>query len=117
MRINFKIKGSSLIETVIAITIITICSLIATLVYGQIIPQTPPIQKYEWSAEIGRLMEENTLKDNFTPFTKEFKGYSIEGRLKSGNTDRLSNIEFVVLSQNDTVVIPIIKYKANIHEP
>lgn len=117
MSASYKIKGSSLIETVIAITIITICSLIATLVYSQIIDQTPPIKKYEWSMEVSKLMEETSLKNEFAPFSREYKDYSIEGRLsKRQENGGLKNIEFLVISQNDTVVIPMMLYKIDNHE-
>lgn len=117
MRTSYKIKGSSLIETVIAITIITICSLIATLVYSRIIGQTPPIKKYEWPMEISRLMEETFLKNDFVPFNREYEDYSIEGRLsKRQENGGLKNIEFLVISQNDTVVIPMMLYKIDSHE-
>jgi|SRR5690606_2759913 len=117
MRTSYKIKGSSLIETVIAITIITICSLIATLVYSRIVGQTPPIKKYEWSMEISRLMEETSLKNDFVPFNREYKDYSIEGRLsKRQEEGGLKNIEFLVISQNDTVILPMLLCKIDSHE-
>ncbi|SRX75261.1 hypothetical protein [Aequorivita antarctica] len=117
MRAYYKIKGSSLIETVIAITIITICSLIATLVYSRIIDQTPPIKKYEWSMEVSKLMEETSLKSDFIPFNREYKDYSIAGRLsKKEDGGSLSNIEFLVISQKDTVILPMLLYKIEGHE-
>jgi|GEM_PF-1740624 len=117
MRTSYKIKGSSLIETVIAITIITICSLIATLVYSRIVGQTPPIKNYEWSMEVSRLMEETSLKNDFVPINREYKDYSIEGRLSKRQEDGgLKNIEFLVISQNDTVVIPMLLCKIDSHE-
>lgn len=117
MRTSYKIKGSSLIETVIAITIITICSLIATLVYSRIVGQTPPVKKYEWSMEVNRLMEETSLKNDFAPFKREYKDYSIEGRLSKRQEDGgLNNIEFLVITQNDTVLIPMMLYKFDSHE-
>lgn len=115
MKTSYKISGSSLIETIIAITIITVCSLIATLVYSRIVGQTPPIKKYNWTMEVSRLMEETSLKNDFAPFKREYKDYSIEGRWSKQEDGGLNNIQFLVISQNDTVVIPMMLYKIDSH--
>ena len=67
--------------------------------------------------EVSRLMEETSLRSDFAPFKREYKDYSIEGRLSKRQEDEgLNNIEFLVISQNDTVVIPMMLYKINSHE-
>lgn len=117
MKPCYKIRASSLIETVIAITIITICSLIAILVYSRIVGQTPPIKKYNWSMEVTKVMEEAFLRNDFASFKREYKNYSVEGRLSKNNEIRgLNTIEFLVISQNDTVIIPMMLYKPDSDE-
>ena len=117
MKVYYKIKGSSLVETVIAITIITVCALTATLVYSIIIDQTPPIKKYEWSVEVNKLMEETSLKNDFVPFNRKYKGYSIESRLsRKMEGSNLESIEFLVVSEKDTVLFPMLLYKEDHHE-
>ncbi|QQX76502.1 MULTISPECIES: hypothetical protein [Aequorivita] len=110
MTISSRIKGASLIETVIAITIITICSLVATLLYSKIVQQAPPLQKYESSSEINKLMEAK----NYKPFKKEYEGYSIEGRIpqKFKDEDRLGYFEFVITSEKDTFIVPVLNFRA-----
>ncbi len=112
---KYKLKGSSLIETVIAISIITICSLIATLVYGQVVPATPPVKKYEWTAELNKIMEKNMNAD-FIPFKNKYEGYSIEGKIISIGDGRLSHIEYIVIAQNDTLATHMLNYNENIDE-
>ena len=117
MKIIYKVEGSSLIETVIAITIITICSMIGTLVYTSILTQTPTVKKYEWSNEVSKFMEEIYLSNEFTTINKKYNGYSIESRLSSKDAgENLMSIEFLIISPKDTVLLPMLLFKINNHE-
>jgi len=108
------IKASSLIETVIAITIITLCSLIATLVYTSIINQTPPIKKYEYEFVLEKLIQETITKNTITPYKKQFEGFTIEKKVVVNQTNsKLKNVLFLISTNKETIQYPLVVFNEN----
>ncbi len=111
------VKASSLIETVIAITIITLCSLIGTLVYSKVIDQTPPIRKYKYTFELEKIIEETFINNNLKPLKKKFDGFSIEKKVVQNPAHKnIKNITFFVISQEDSLSYPIALFYKNEEE-
>jgi len=105
---KYFLKAASLIESVIAITIITTCSLVATLVYSNIINKTPPVKKYEYLSIVEFEMHNSIVNRDISPFVKQFDGFSIEKRMRSNSyNDRINIIEFIVKTPKDTIMFPI----------
>lgn len=98
------IKASSLIETVIAITIITLCSLIATMVYSSVINQTPAVKVYESQYELNKLVQETITYKNHTPFKKKYEGFTIEKRVFPNDLNLLLlDIHFIISTEKEIV--------------
>lgn len=114
MNESLYLKASSIIETVIAITIITICSLIATLVYTNVIQQTPPIKKHEYAFRMEKEIQETIVNRNTIPYNKKFDGYSIEKRVDPfGSTRNLKKITFLLKNKKDTLKYSIVLFNSN----
>lgn len=105
---RYFLKAASLMESVIAITIITTCSLVATLVYSSIINSTPPIKKYEYLSVVEFEIHNSMVNKDLSPFVKQFNGFSIEKINKNISLDNNINlIEFIVKTPKDTILFPI----------
>ena len=102
------VKGSSLIETVISITIITICSLIATLVYTSVINQTPILKKYEYEYEVEKLINKTITEKDYTYYKKKFEGFTIEKKVTNETENKqIKSVTFIITSKNKTINFPL----------
>lgn len=101
MRLGFYLKASSLIETVIAISIITVCSLIATLFYSKVTNTIPPVKKYELYYEVERLLEETTINKDLNPGIKSKEEWKIEKKVEiAHNESGLFKVSFIINERN-----------------
>jgi type II secretory pathway pseudopilin PulG len=98
------IKASSLIETVIAIAIIAICSLIGTLVYSKVLNQTSPLRKYEYTYQLEKLIQEALVHGDLQPVNRKYEGFSIQKRVDQNPIHKnLKDIRFLVINQKDSL--------------
>lgn len=111
MKKNY-VKAASLIETVLAISIITLCSLIGTMVYGTVVKTTPPIVRYHYEASIEANLEE-IVTGNSTNYKKEISAaFSIEKRdIFTHALQNVPGVEVIVRTPYDTLRTPIYMYK------
>ncbi len=111
MNTMYYIKASSLLETVIAITIITLCSLVGTMVYSSIIDQTSPLLKYQYQYELDLHIQKATVLKDFSPSKKTYKGFTIEKKVTQSLYDeKIQKIIFIVTTAKDTIQYPLLTY-------
>lgn len=99
------IQASSIIETVIAITVISICSLIATLIFTAVINTTPPVKIFQYKKELTVLVEDTFKNKTIAPFKNKYEGFSIEKKIfpdLMGNKN-IKNVTFIVVAGKDTI--------------
>tara|TARA_R110002072_G_scaffold287464_4_gene453148 strand:+ start:21841 stop:22188 length:348 start_codon:yes stop_codon:yes gene_type:complete len=77
-----SLKGSSIVETVIAITIIAMCSLIATLVFANVINSTEPIKKYAFEFELEQIIEKTITNNEHTGYIYKYDDFTIERKVE-----------------------------------
>ncbi|WP_179008675.1 hypothetical protein [Winogradskyella forsetii] len=75
---SYKLKASSLIESVMAITIISICVFIATLVYVKLLDSDYEVSYYKAKHKIGELHLETIQQQLFEDETFDFESYKIK---------------------------------------
>lgn len=109
------IKAASLMETVMAISMITLCSLVGTLIYGSVIKVTPPIVRYSYEAALEASLEE-IITGNPTGFKKEkTKTFKLEQRNLNKNVfNDVLEVEIIVRTPYDTLVSPRYNYKKSL---
>ena len=103
---NFKyIKANSLVESVIAIAIISICILVAFLVYLNVIKQNKSIAFYEAKHKVELLYNASVITKNFDDDTFEYKDYSIEKSVDISDEEHIARIDFKVITKHNTFTI------------
>lgn len=91
---HFRVlKASSILESVIAITIISICVLVAFLVYLNIISQNKPISYYDAKHKVEFITNESLMNKNYDNETFKFKNYNI---IKTVTIDKEAQTAFIV---------------------
>ncbi len=73
-----RLKGSSLIESVIAISIISVCSLVAFMVYLNVVKQHKTVGYYKAKYQIELLIRDVESNNNYDNDALSFKGYHID---------------------------------------
>ena len=90
------IKASSLIETVMAITLISICSLIALTVYLNVITQNKPVYYYEAKHTIEKLAQQAEQEQDFTDDSYRYTNYTIEKTRKIDTEGLVAIIDYSI---------------------
>ncbi|WP_452223475.1 hypothetical protein [Lacinutrix chionoecetis] len=75
---NYKLKASSLIESVIAIAIISICVFIATMVYVKLLDSDYEISYYKAKQKITELHLQTIEQQDFEDENYDFESYRIK---------------------------------------
>lgn len=95
---NYRLKASSLIESVVAIAIISICVFIATLVYVKLLESDYEIAFYKAKQKVSvlhlRTIEEQLFEDE----VYDFGDYKIVKEIKDFS-DRVKEVQFEVLTK------------------
>lgn len=100
------LKASSLLESIIAIVIISICSLVSLTIYLNVISQNVPIAFYKAKHKIEKLTEltsKNRLYENES-FT--FSDYSIYKSVEIKKVKGVVEIEYKIETANKLYIIP-----------
>lgn len=98
---NFKkLKGNSILETVISITIISTCFLIATLVYSSILKQNKSIYYYEAKHKVKELFNEIKNTDAYEKQTYIFENYTIKKDVIISKELNTTTIKWVIHVNN-----------------
>ena len=101
-----KLKAFSLFESVIAITIISICIGLGTMIYANVVTSETPMTVYEAKAEIHRLFYNLKEQKQYFNETTDFEGYSIDQTLDfyQGNK-AIYQVDYTVLIHGKTAHI------------
>ena len=94
------IKASSLIESIIAIVLISICSLVALTVYLSVISQNNPIYYYEARHKVELLTSEAEQTQNFEEDTYLYETFQIEKTVRLESNNNVVILNFKIISGN-----------------
>ncbi len=90
------LKASSLIESVLAITIISICLLVAFLIYLNVIQQNSSVNFYRAKHKVESLTHDMIINRDYADDVFEFKGYSINKVVEINNEAQTATVAFTI---------------------
>lgn len=103
---NFKyIKANSLIESVIAIAIISICILVAFLIYLNVIKQNKSVHYYEAKHRAESIFENSIITKSYEDETFNYKHYSIEKTVDISEEENTIRIDFKIKTNSKIYTI------------
>ena len=103
---NFNyIKANSLVESVIAIAIISICILAAFLIYLNVIKQNKSVHYYEAKHQVESIFENSIITINYEDETFNYKYYSIEKTVDVSEKENTVRIDFKIKTKNKAYTI------------
>ncbi|MDO5968989.1 hypothetical protein Q4Q35_04140 [Flavivirga aquimarina] len=103
---NFKLlKASSVLESVIAISIISICALVAFMVYLNIIRHNKSIAYFNARHSISLLIQQSIEQKDYESNDYTFTGYSIKKQVDVNETEHTALLTFTYKTGNKTNVI------------
>ena len=112
------IAASSLIESVIAITIITICLLVALKLYITILEGRPSINNHRLKFHVDKLVAEMKLTPNFDSELYDFKTYKIKKTVSDHeNQLHLKKVSYTIQGQSDTITYHYLIIKEDEDQP
>lgn len=101
---KYYLKASSLIESVIAITIIAICLLVALKLYSTILGARPSINNHRLKFQVDKLVSEMKLNPSFTSEVYDFKTYKIRKTISdTENSQQLKKVSYSIEQPKDTI--------------
>ena len=103
---NYKnnfLKASSLLESVIAISVISICILIAAKIYAQLLGSSYSYRYLQAISKIDNLFYEAKATQNFEAKDIKFKNYFIKKEVENKN-ENLKVLKYSVFHKNDTII-------------
>lgn len=100
---KYWINASSLIESVIAITVIAVCLLIGIKIYASILNNTTSVNSLQIEYTISKLYNESVIKQEFENEFYDFKSFSIEKEVSNfNNNSQLKHILYKVSTSENT---------------
>ncbi|WP_308993682.1 hypothetical protein QLS71_007900 [Mariniflexile litorale] len=103
---NFKnLKASSITESVIAISIISICALVAFTIYLNVIKQNKSIHYYNAKHTINFLIEESVQQNDYEDNSYSYNEYTIDKKVGVNKRNHTALLTFTFKSGNKTNVI------------
>ncbi len=94
------IKASSLLESVIAISIISICILVAFTIYLNVVKQNKSIEFYNAIHKVNLLTQEVIVAKNYDSDSYEFTGYTIDKKVEIDKEDHIVLLVFKIKTAN-----------------
>ena len=109
---NFKhLKASSVMESVIAISIISVCALVAFTIYLNVIKQNKSTQYFNARQHISLLIQQSIQEKDYEDNDYSFKGYTIN---KSVDINVAEHTAFLVFTfktgRKNNVIKKLISY-------
>lgn len=102
---KYFLKGSSLIESVIAISIIATCLLVAIRLYAAVLNSSSSLSSYKIKFKVAELYNDAKRTSDFDDELYEFKTYSIQKKVEDFQSKKeLKNIKYIVRTASDTIV-------------
>lgn len=106
-----KLKASSVLESVIAITIISICVLVASVIYINVISHNSSIAYYNAIHTIKTLKIESIQLKDYEDNNYDYDDYSINKKIILNKSEKTVLLEWEVISgKSSTFFHDIIKY-------
>lgn len=96
---NYKLKASSLIESVVAIAIISICVFIATLIYVKLLETDYEIAFYKAKQKVSVLYLQTIEEQLFEDEVYDFGDYKIVKEINDFS-DKVKEVEFEILTKS-----------------
>ena len=109
---NFKIlKASSIVESVIAISIISICALVAFTVYLNVIGQNKSTYYYNAKHKINFLTQQSIQTKDYDDELYTYKGYSIDKKVVINKGEHTVLLAFTIsLGDKKSIINKLISY-------
>ncbi len=99
------LKANSLIESVIAITIIATCLLIAIRVYVLVLNSSDPFIAYKIRFKVDELVASTKREQTFDNEIYNFENYTIEKKVEAyQDTKGLKKVKYIATTTSDTIV-------------
>jgi len=103
---NFKVlKASSIVESVIAIAIISICILVASLTYVNVIKQNKSVNYYKAKHQVELINNDMLIEQNFNNDRYTFKNYSITKDVELNKPENIAFVTYTITIGDKTNVI------------
>jgi hypothetical protein len=100
-----KLRGSTLVETLTAGTIILVCSTLAALIYSNVLSSQNTAQKYKACCIADELMESSVKKKDFLDVLLGQEGMKISKKCTPYKSDKnLIQVEVSVRAENQKVL-------------
>lgn len=102
---KYFLKGSSLIESVIAISIIATCLLVAIRLYAAVLNSSSSLSSYKIKFKVAELYNDAKITSDFDDELYEFETYSIQKKVEDFQSKKeLKNVKYIVRTASDTIV-------------
>lgn len=98
------LKANSLLESVIAIAMISVCVLIALIIYVNVIQQNKSISYYEAKHKIALFTEEMIQKNDYENNSYSFEGYSIDKKVTINKEEHTALLTWTIKTIHKTYV-------------
>lgn len=110
---NFKtLKASSLVESVIAIAIISVCVVVAFMIYINVIKQNDPISYFNAKHKVASLVQESIQNKSYENESYTFDTYAITKSVSINKQEQTALLEFTIKTAHKTYRInELIPYK------
>lgn len=96
----YKVKGSSIMESVIAMTIIAICLSIGIIIYGRVLQTDNNMAYYQAQQKMKELLWEIKNNRDFENDEYKLETYTIEKKVEILEGETAAQITFVLNLQN-----------------
>lgn len=111
------LKASSLIESIIAVTIIAICLLIALRLYINVLDSSQSINKTKIRFQINKLVSDMRMNQNFDSEVYDFKSYKIRKVVTNFEDQKnLKKVSYIVQAKSDTLIYNYLMLKRDAEE-
>jgi Tfp pilus assembly protein PilV len=112
------IRASSLIESVIAVTIITLCLLVALQLYVTVLEGRPSMNDYRLKFQVDQLVSEMKLNPSFDSGIYDFETYTIRKSVTDhNNLETLKKVSYSIQGQSDTITYHYLILKEDENQP
>ncbi len=95
-----QLKGASLIETIIAIVIISICLLVAFLIYLNVVKQNHSLAYYNAKHKVELLNQMVVEEKNYDNAIYNYKNYSINKEVEVHNEKNTAELKWTIKTKN-----------------
>ena len=103
-----NLKAGSILESVISIIIISICSLVAFTIYLNVIKVNTSFAFYKAEQKTYQLMNQAELTKNIDNDEFVFDTYKIEKRVELNKNEHIAKIDWLIITNNKSKLLKTI---------